>query len=1053
MPSSPRSARDGPPLTPNTTPADTPRDTDLTCLASITAGNRVAVAVTGPQPVWHHCVVTASTDRQAALYRRELAERQRRGLIDRRTQLLSVPDPAGVRLGSGGGLLWALRALARDGGRSLQPEALARRRVLVIHSGGESRRAPLHGATGKLFARLPTLLPSEACSTVFDELWAVLSGMATRLRAGLVVASGDVLLAFDPHTIECPTSGVMGVACWGDAETASHHGAYVLSKEGAVRGFLQKASPAALRGAGAADEQGRVAVDSGVLAFCGDAAKALARLALAGARDPADLLNRVRTTGVPLDLYTHFTSALLCGPEVAGTDGLGGSYIHDLRQTFAGTVLTVAAPDPSAFIHLGTTALYRDHLTRTERARKVFSFTREVGVYTTAVRRAPSATLVRSLLQDGRSRIGPGALILDTEARGRLTVGAGCVVDNADVGEAGLTLPANTVLKVLPLRLRARSGREARGWVALLHGVSDDVDQPAASDRCTWLRRPLAAWLRAHRIPRRALWGARPPEQQTLWNARLFPVVSGKDGRAALDAIAWALDDPPAPRKRVLHWLAAERLSLAELPRNLDPAAFWRRLQLLSGRIAAQQGVRDAEQSGDAPIGALLRPLDGEARAVAMKELAAFGRRTRDPLQRCRVLQALADAATQSGDRRAARILERRVSEAVGEAVRRHAPRTARSPLAVDFGTEVIATAPVRVDLAGGWSDTPPYCLERGGAVVNLAVDLDGRPPIRVAARPLRERVVRLVSEDRGASLEASRLPALASYRQPSDPLAILKAGLFCSGLLIEGDRVPLRRQLERLGGGIELRTRCDVPQGSGLGVSSILGGAVLAALHTLCGRGIDIAELAEEVLHLEQMLTTGGGWQDQVGGLVGGTKLTTSEPELPQRLSIERLGLSRRARVALRERLVLYYTGRTRLARNILQRVMGRYISRDPQVLRSLDEAKALAGRVAAALKAGDLDDVGRLMAGQWECNKALDPGSTNPDLDAMFDALGPHVAGAKLTGAGGGGFLVAMRRQAVDSPAATALERCLAHSGAGSLHALEVNERGLHIEVCDAG
>jgi fucokinase len=200
-------------------------------------------------------------------------------------------------------------------------------------------------------------------------------------------------------------------------------------------------------------------------------------------------------------------------------------------------------------------------------------------------------------------------------------------------------------------------------------------------------------------------------------------------------------------------------------------------------------------------------------------------------------------------------------------------------------------------------------------------------------------------------------------------------------------------------------------------------------------------------------MLTTGGGWQDQVGGLVGGLKLTTSGPGLPQRLSIKRLALGPQARVALQERLVLYYTGRTRLARNILQRVMGRYISREPQALRALEEAKALAKRAAAALRAGDLDEVGRLMTRQWECNKVLDPGSSDPDLDSIFSALGPHIAGAKLTGAGGGGFLIAMRRQATGHSPTTALERCLARARAGSLHALEVNERGLHIEVCGGG
>jgi len=182
---------------------------------------------------------------------------------------------------------------------------------------------------------------------------------------------------------------------------------------------------------------------------------------------------------------------------------------------------------------------------------------------------------------------------------------------------------------------------------------------------------------------------------------------------------------------------------------------------------------------------------------------------------------------------------------------------------------------------------------------------------------------------------------------------------------------------------------------------------------------------------------------------VVGGLKLTTSEAVVPQRLAIHPLSLGPGARAALQARLALYDTGRTRVARGILRKVMGRYVSRDPGILRALDETRALAAQVAAALEAGDLDAVGGLMARQWECNRVLDPASSDPGLDALFEAMAPHVAGAKLTGAGGGGFMLAMLREG--GLTAEACARRMGRLAQARLHELEINEEGLRVEVVD--
>ncbi len=127
-------------------------------------------------------------------------------------------------------------------------------------------------------------------------------------------------------------------------------------------------------------------------------------------------------------------------------------------------------------------------------------------------------------------------------------------------------------------------------------------------------------------------------------------------------------------------------------------------------------------------------------------------------------------------------------------------------------------------------------------------------------------------------------------------------------------------------------------------------------------------------------MLTTGGGWQDQVGGLTGGIKLVTSEPGLPQHITVAPVVLSERTSAALASRLCLVYTGQQRLAKNLLRNIMSRWMAREPQMVWMQEEIARLARAMRECLLAGDLDGFGRLLGEHWIINKAMDPGCTNP-------------------------------------------------------------------------
>ena len=198
------------------------------------------------------------------------------------------------------------------------------------------------------------------------------------------------------------------------------------------------------------------------------------------------------------------------------------------------------------------------------------------------------------------------------------------------------------------------------------------------------------------------------------------------------------------------------------------------------------------------------------------------------------------------------------------ESILKSAMRTTerpRNPLRPD--ETIWGRCPARIEFAGGWTDTPPYTLEYGGDVTNVAINLNGQPPIHCYCRIIDEPVIRLNSIDGGRRLEISDLPELVNYRRPGDPFALAKAALaisgFAPGMADWPDNVTLREILEHFGGGIEITTLVDIPQGSGLVRQSILGATILGVIARLTGKKLNQQELFHHVLRLEQALTTGG--------------------------------------------------------------------------------------------------------------------------------------------------------------------------------------------------
>ncbi|HEY3398404.1 MAG TPA: L-fucokinase [Armatimonadota bacterium] len=994
---------------------------------------RYARQVRGEEPGdWDWCVLTAGSAAQARGYELELERRRAAGWIPPQNRLLVVADPEGHRLGSGGGAAYALREVARQWaaeGRERLP------RVLVINSGGESRRLPACAAYGKAFLGMPfPLFPAGPRSTVFDELMVSVCGLPERLGAGVMILSGDVMIGFDPEAFS-PGGGVTGLACRCPWELAARHGVYV-AQGATVQRFLQKPSQEEMRQAGALAE-GQALLDTGLFFFAEPAMIGLASLAGVkwhpeGAEFGPGVLDEP-ASGAQIDLYREI-ALTLAGEPPEGS----GPLAEAVRRALGGVDFSVCVPSPCSFVHLGTTAEWLDFSTGQTQNSRLYA---ELTPVCEQQNRIPHLQTTPPALVE-YSRL-PAA-----------ELGAGAVLSGVESAQA-LTVPEGLVLGQVPLR-----GDGAQRWVSFLTPAEFS---PNLLDKSTRIAiQSYTAWLETSGISAEDLWPEVPAERRSLWNARLY--VSG-DRETTTRWALW-LAEPGRPEE-VAEWRAQGRLSLAEVVALADPEAlFYARRGLEAEGLGeelrrALAGDEAAESLGE-------RVGDGPGVAALAEAVAQYLEEEPSRPRRARAYQALADilgaarlqplligldlegqaalrglvpgmtAATE-----ASALLEdaafAEVRRAVGEGLR-EPDRGAEFRLTP--GAAVVVEIPARLDFGGGWSDTPPFSLEHGGTVLNAALQVGGVRPIVVRGEVLAEPILEIVSEDGGVREVITDAEQLRNYGGPGDSLALHRAALVMAGFTPDQN---LRRLLQGAGGGLRLQTNIRLPQGSGLGTSSLAAVALLRCLDELQGRESSREELSARVLLLEQRLTTGGGWQDQLGGLAPGIKLLETEPGYAQTPTITPLQLSPATQAQLQARLVVCFVGERRVAKNILRQIMRRYLARAPEVVSVLHEIKVIAREMKAALEGDDLDAFGGLMARHWALNKQMDRLTTTPHVETLFAAIGDLASGAKLAGAGGGGFMeiIAKEEAAVDE-IRRRLEPLLAAQG-GRLYEVALDSQGL--------
>ena len=295
-------------------------------------------------------------------------------------------------------------------------------------------------------------------------------------------------------------------------------------------------------------------------------------------------------------------------------------------------------------------------------------------------------------------------------------------------------------------------------------------------------------------------------------------------------------------------------------------------------------------------------------------------------------------------------------------------------------GPAYSAAAPVRLDLAGGWTDVPPFSAREGGVVVTCAIQLFARAEVRLGGSGFR-----LVSEELHDELEVSDSTGLVRDGR----LELLKAGL---------RMLPV--------GGCTLSTRSDAPPGSGLGSSGALDVALVAALSAARGENPDPVDIAERACHLEAVEAgIPGGRQDQFASSHGGfLRLEFRDPEA----EVQRLKLDPEFAADLARRTVLCYTSASRFSGATIERVMRAYERGEATVAHALHGMRGVAEAMATALAAADSARVGELLTENWAHQQALDPHMCTEEMARLERSVTDAGAlGGKAAGSGAGGCM----------------------------------------------
>ncbi|CAF1274250.1 unnamed protein product [Adineta steineri] len=1079
---------------------------------------------------WTVIVVTAQDQETAYAFDFILRQRQRYGLIDKSTTILTVNDPQ-EKLGSGGATLNALLVVtehlsAKAGYSLVNTNVLHSAHILILHSGRTFPYDACHRSLATLPARFgphrPWLLTNlDLLLHDFNNLIA-----SSQLPYGVWVSSTDAFITL-PKTgiltiiyiysfvfvvvvsqgIKIPVNtDIHALATLEDVQYATGHGVYIVDKDNdIVTNILYQASTDELTKL--ANNEHKVPVACSILYFSVNFAEKLITFHRIPPLDGCTY-EGIDSGSQPNQLSLYFDFILAACVDISFEKFLSLHYQHitnDLikqSKTFLWNQLNGKTkftceilPDSCHFQYIDAHWPYlnkdnihcqRDNIQWLPIQHSIIDDKKQMEL--------ENLSIINSIIHN-ECNLGKNITIHNSIVGNRVTLGDNCAIQSVDFSKKNfhLTIPSDVIIQRIILSLQTMNEMSNNQLdVYTIIGVHDDVKRLFTNENFTILN---MSWDKFKQQTGIDIWDLWPdlqnnPEKRTLANARLYPVLHFNNISSLNEDLLWFFNPTQIFFQQ---WKSSWRLSLHDILIHANVFKEITRRQNLFHTISRQKILNllflhgSKQKTNDSYLALLKQTIaDGHSRDM----LDAFDRACLDNSNKLQILSCLFSAIANTlaemagGDQAGLRsgpylnrewqyaflmfeegkyllgiqhlIKQRQLwidrSDLLIRAARHYdgatqtlikqGVLTCRSKCSIENNSKTILShikhrqvtveCPVRLDLSGGWTDTPPICYEHGGSVLNVAITIDGRRPVGARARlvetttttPFVTFILKSDNEKDDKIYEFNTLSQFTDYNQPRRPCALLKTCCIFTGIidLNTTQEMTLSEQLKKnlSGYNLILEAWSNVPVGSGLGTSSILAGAILLALWHLIGvENITDSMVIHGVLVVEQMMTTGGGWQDQVGGLLPAFKLGRSNAQLPLEVEWRQLNVKDNQNTIFwdkfDEQIILVYTGQTRLARNLLQSVLRNWYS--GAISQLFDELEENALKAAEAIEEGNLSKLGEYMSMYWQQKLRVAPGSEPETCRRLIDLLTPYIHGVTLAGAGGGGFLAALAKTSGDA------------------------------------
>ena len=910
-------------------------------------------------PVWDYIIITASNEFQAKGYDQQI--QQRLEFLPKRTKFLTISDENNERIGSGGATLSALKKIIE---LEKKFEGL---KILLIHSGGDSSRTPQYSALGKLFSPIPRVLPDGRSSSLFDEIIISMSSLASRIKDGMVIISGNVLLLFNPLKIDFSSNDIACITFKERPENSHSHGIIISGKNDYVKKYIQKKSIETLKEIGALDKNGFVDINTGILLLSTKFMNVLYNFI-----DSKEKYCEFVNSKVRLNLYVDFLYPLAEestlelfykeSPEGELNDELLNIrkkiWIEFKKNNFN---LRQIKLSPSEMIHFCSIPSIMSLMNEDMKNYKDLGWSNIINSSSDKI------SAYNSIITP-ECEIGDNSYIEVSYIHEKAKIGNNVYLSFVEINDE--IIPDNIILHAL----KQNNGK----IVCRIFGINDNLkDNKIFGKELKSLPFNINT--------NDTLWDAKIfPECDTMKEAisnalNIYKIVNNNEGNLSL------LKN--YNMKSISDFNEVDTYSLIEWNKkmeNLIKCGKIERLIYNKKNIQNVKGLFKDNKLNEDQQQWLEEKINNSHFEKKIRLLYYLGVaiNSEELIKKC--FQEIKDVIVNDTLKRTKYNINCRIIK------ERHK-----------------VTMPLRVNFAGGWTDTPPYCLEKGGIVLNAPILLNNNKPVEVIIEKIKEKKIIFESRDIDERIEYTSISDLQDIDDPFEPFSLQKSSLLCCGILPrEGGN--LEEILERIGSGFIMRSEViDVPRGSGLGTTSILALACVKAVYEFFGITYDKNDLYRNVLAIEQIMTTGGGWQDQVGGHTKGINILSTEPGIHQEIKIKKLKISEKTIEELEKRFFLIYTGERRLSRNLLREIESKYIGNVEETLRALKKIKELPEEMAYALESGNIDLFGILLNVHLEYSKILDKGSTNSLIQKIFAVIDDLIVGKMVCGAGGGGFL----------------------------------------------